>query len=206
MITDFSQNSWPYLGLKLPCDPHDHASLQTQCFFFPIGHGLHPHNTCFSCAMVYTHAMTVFHYSQVTPMHCLFSSNYFVDFIYDRMYLSTTYAGFIDVQSNILHYRRKIVNSNPLNCAKKLTLCDTLIMQRCKVSAFICLHLDHCSNKEKERKKERKKEQWIEEIKNLFTRSFAMIFWLLSDTIQKSLSSSRHSKRIEIWWDKKILL
>ena len=62
----------------------------TSCLFF-IGHGLHPRNTCFSLVTAYTHAFLV-------------SDNHFVDFIYGRMYRSTTSDGFISGQGNILHY------------------------------------------------------------------------------------------------------
>ena len=40
--------------------------------------------------MVYTHAVLVPHWSQLTLLHCLCSGHHFVDFIYGRMYLSTT--------------------------------------------------------------------------------------------------------------------
>ena len=47
----------------------------TQCLFF-IGyvytHTLHPHNACFSLAMVYTYTMLVFHWLWFTPTQCLF--------------------------------------------------------------------------------------------------------------------------------------
>ena len=36
-------------------------------------------------------------------MHCLFSTNNFVDFIYSQMYLSTISAGLIAGQGDILH-------------------------------------------------------------------------------------------------------
>ena len=29
------------------------------------------HNACFSLVMAYTHALLAFHWSQLTPMHCL---------------------------------------------------------------------------------------------------------------------------------------
>ena len=69
--TDFSQDSKPYMVLKLPCDTHGHIFLPTQ-FLFSIGHSLHPCIACFSLAIVYTHAILVLHWSQLTPMHCLF--------------------------------------------------------------------------------------------------------------------------------------
>ena len=55
-----SQNSRPYIVLKLPRDPPDHTSSPTQCLF-SIGHGphprilmlrvSHPHVTCFPLIM-----------------------------------------------------------------------------------------------------------------------------------------------------------
>ena len=87
----------------------------THCLIF-FDHSLHPHNAYFSMTMVYTHAMLVLNWSQLTPMHCLFfighglypciaffSSIHFVDFIYGQMYQSTTSAGFIVGQGDILH-------------------------------------------------------------------------------------------------------
>ena len=56
---------------------------------------LHPREACFSLVMVYTHAVLVLHRSWLTPMQYLFSGCQFIDFIYGRMYLSTTFAGFI---------------------------------------------------------------------------------------------------------------
>ena len=56
----------------------------------------------FSLAIVYTHAMLVFYWSRLTIRHCLFSGIHFIDFIYGRVYLSTTSSGFIAGQSNIL--------------------------------------------------------------------------------------------------------
>ena len=50
----------------------------TRCLLL-IGHVLHPSNACFSLAMVYAHVLFV-------------SVNHFVDFIYDRMYASTTFT------------------------------------------------------------------------------------------------------------------
>ena len=70
MGNEYSQSSTPFRVLKLPSDPCSHASSPTKCLF-SIGHSLHPHIGCFSLAMVYTHTMLVFHWSQLTPMHCL---------------------------------------------------------------------------------------------------------------------------------------
>ena len=92
--TDFNQNSRLYIVLKLPHDPHTmlvfHWSqlTPTQCLFF-IGHDLHPRNGCFPLVTDYTHAFLV-------------SGYHFVDFIYGRMYLSTTSAGFRAGQGDIL--------------------------------------------------------------------------------------------------------
>ena len=52
-----------------------HTSTPTQCLFF-IGHGLHPCNAYFSLAMVYTHAILIFHWLWFTPMLCLFSNGH----------------------------------------------------------------------------------------------------------------------------------
>ena len=52
--TDFSQNSRPYIVLKLPRDPCGHTSSPTQCSFF-IGHVLHPRNDCSPLVTTYTH-------------------------------------------------------------------------------------------------------------------------------------------------------
>ena len=85
--TDFSQNSWSYIILKHPHDPHasdtifTHASLifhwseltTTQCLFF-IGYSLHLPNAYFQLFTVYSKAFLV-------------SSNYFVDFIHGRVYV-----------------------------------------------------------------------------------------------------------------------
>ena len=54
-----SQNSRPYIVLKLLHDSHGHASSPTQRLFL-IGHGLHPHNTCSPLVMAYTNALLVF--------------------------------------------------------------------------------------------------------------------------------------------------
>ena len=43
---------------------------------------LHPHNACFSLAMVYTCTIILLHWLVLTPMHCMFSDSHFVDFIY----------------------------------------------------------------------------------------------------------------------------
>ena len=48
-----------------------------------------------------THAILAFPWSRLTPTYCLFSGCHFVDFIYDRMYLSSASAGFIADQGNI---------------------------------------------------------------------------------------------------------
>ena len=72
------------------------------CLLF-FGYGLHSRNASFSLAMVYTHAMFVFHWSQSTPTHCLLSGNYCVDFICGRMYLSVISTGFITGQRVIFH-------------------------------------------------------------------------------------------------------
>ena len=70
---------------------------------------LHPHIACFplmtACThtllvRAYTHTLLVLHWWRLTATHCLFSSCHFVDFIIDRMYLSTTF----DHQCNILQY------------------------------------------------------------------------------------------------------
>ena len=74
---------------------------------------LHPCNACFSLAMVYTHTMLVLHWSWLISMHCLFSSNHFVDFIYGQMYLSTTFAWFNAGQGNILQH--DLINKINLN-------------------------------------------------------------------------------------------
>ena len=39
---------------------------------FSIDPGLHPHNACFSSAMVYTHTMLAFHWLRLTSTLCLF--------------------------------------------------------------------------------------------------------------------------------------
>ena len=97
--TDFSQNSWPYLVLKLPCNPHAMLLFYwswltpTQYLFF-IGHGLHPHDTCSLSVIAYTHAFLVF-------------GNHFVDFIYSWMYLSTISTRFIADEGDILHLKIK---------------------------------------------------------------------------------------------------
>ena len=50
--TDFSQNSWAYIVLKLPCERHAMLIfhwlqlVHTQCLFF-IGHDSHPRIPCF---------------------------------------------------------------------------------------------------------------------------------------------------------------
>ena len=105
---DFSQNSRPYIVLKLPPNLHTmlifHWPLLTplNCLFF-LGHSLHPCIACFSLVIAYTLALLVLHWSLLTSTHCLLSSNHFVDFIYGLMYLSTTSAGLIMCQGDILH-------------------------------------------------------------------------------------------------------
>ena len=95
--TDFSQNSRPYIVLKLQRNPHTmhvfHWSwlTPTHCLLF-ISHSFHPHNACFSLVTAYTHTF-------------LISGNHFVDFIYSQMYLSTTSTEFIASQSDILQYQ-----------------------------------------------------------------------------------------------------
>ena len=63
---NFSQNSRPYIILKLPCDPHGHASSHMQCLL-SINHGLNPQ--IFFCQGYYAHALLVFHWSRLTPTH-----------------------------------------------------------------------------------------------------------------------------------------
>ena len=60
---------------------------------------LHPHNSCFSLAMVYIHTILVLHWSRLKPMHCSFPGSHFFDFIYGWMYLSTTSTGFIKAKA-----------------------------------------------------------------------------------------------------------
>ena len=85
-------------------------------------------NGCYQLVTSYTHAMLAFHWSRLTSIRCLFfmghglylcnncspliiaythvflvSDNHFIDFISGRMYLSTTSAGFIASQGDILH-------------------------------------------------------------------------------------------------------
>ena len=93
--TDFNQNFRPYIVLKLPHDSdtmlvsHWSRFTPTYCLFFTC-HSLYPRRTCFTLAMVYTHVKLVLHWSQLTPTRHLFSVNPFVNFIYGRMYQSTT--------------------------------------------------------------------------------------------------------------------
>ena len=61
-----------------------------------IGHGPHPRNACSSLAVPYILCNAYF-------------QNRFVDFTYSRMYLSTTSAGFIAGQDDILHMIYEIV-------------------------------------------------------------------------------------------------
>ena len=101
----------------------------TQWLFF-ISHGCHLRIASFSFVTAYTHALVLFHWSWFPRTHCLllfvtdytwemlvffignnlhrrndfFSSIHFMDFIYGWMYLSTTSAGFIRGQGDILHY------------------------------------------------------------------------------------------------------
>ena len=96
---NFSQNSRPYIVLKFSCDPHSHSSSPTQCLFF-IGHRLQSRSVYSPLVMASTHAFLCLGY----PLTYFgFSDSYFVDFIYDRMYLSTSSARFTAGQSNILH-------------------------------------------------------------------------------------------------------
>ena len=85
--------------LKLPHDPHGHASSSTQCLF-SIGHGLRPRIACSPLVLAYTHAFFMPRVSH--PF--LFPGSHFVDFIFDRMYLWTTSTGFIACQGNISYY------------------------------------------------------------------------------------------------------
>ena len=85
--TNFSQNSTPYIFLKLLHNPHGNAFSPTQCLF-SIVYSLHP---------------SIFYASGIIPMYFCFCGSRFVDFIYDQMYLSTTSARFITGQCNILH-------------------------------------------------------------------------------------------------------
>ena len=78
---NFSQNSWPYIVLKLPHDPHGHASSPTQCWFF-IDHSLH---SCNACSLLVRRTP-----KQVSCMCICFSSSHFVDVINNRMYLSNS--------------------------------------------------------------------------------------------------------------------
>ena len=77
--TDFSQNSQPYIVLKLSrflplVTAYTNVMLAfhwlwftpNQCLF-SIGHDLHPRNACFSLAMVYTHAMLVLRWLPLIP-------------------------------------------------------------------------------------------------------------------------------------------
>ena len=107
--TDLSQNSWPYIVLKLPRDSHAMLFFYwswltpTQCFFFhwpwftPMqcllftGHALHSHNACSPLITAYSHTFLV-------------SGSHFVDFIYGLMYLSIIFTGFNAGQGDILHW------------------------------------------------------------------------------------------------------
>ena len=73
----------------------------TQSLFF-MSHGLHSRIPYFLLITAYSHAMLVLHLSQLTPINSLFSCSHFVDFIYGRMDLSTTSAGIIAGQVDIL--------------------------------------------------------------------------------------------------------
>ena len=74
--TDFSQNSRPYIVLKLQCKLRAmlifHWSLLTlmHCFLC-INHSLHPCNSYVSLALVYSQAVLILHWSQLTAMHSL---------------------------------------------------------------------------------------------------------------------------------------
>ena len=67
---NFSKNCWPYIVLKLLCNPYGHASSLTQCLFF-IGHNLHWHIFCSPLGTANTHAF--FHASSIIPMYFSFS-------------------------------------------------------------------------------------------------------------------------------------
>ena len=58
----------PDIVLKLPRDPHSHASILMQCLF-SIGHGLLPRNACFPLITAYTHALLVLHWSRPPPTY-----------------------------------------------------------------------------------------------------------------------------------------
>ena len=112
--TDFNQNSWPCMVLKLPRKPNamlvfhwlwltpTHRLLFIERGLYPlnacfswvmayiIGNGLHPCNACSPLVTAYTHKFLV-------------SGNHFVGFIYGQMYLSTTSTGIITSQGDILH-------------------------------------------------------------------------------------------------------
>ena len=88
--TDSSQNSRPYIVLKLPatntqclffighglhlriaCFFHWSWLTPTYCLFF-IGHGLHLRIACFLLITAYTNVLLVFYWSWLTPTYCLF--------------------------------------------------------------------------------------------------------------------------------------
>ena len=75
-------------------------------YLFLIGEGLHPHNACFSLALIYTLTMLVLRRSNITPAHWSFSGIHFFNFIYGRMYLSLTSANLIAGQGDILHFSK----------------------------------------------------------------------------------------------------
>ena len=108
------------------CLPHDvHAFSPTHCLFY-FAHGLHLRIACFTLVIVYTHALLIllwswltpthfFYLSGITPMHSLFfSGSHFVDYIYDQIYLSTSSAGFIAGQGNILLFHEMIITCTQL--------------------------------------------------------------------------------------------
>ena len=57
---------------------------------------------------IFTHALLLLYWSQLTPTYFSFFSSYFVDFIYNQMYLLTTSAEFIAGQCNILQLHTDI--------------------------------------------------------------------------------------------------
>ena len=69
---------------------HNSRLTPAHCWFF-ICHRLRPRNACFPLVTAYTHALLV-------------SGNHFVDFMYCRMYLSTTPVGSLQVK--VIYYKK----------------------------------------------------------------------------------------------------
>ena len=90
--TDFSQNSRPYIVLKLLCDPHGHASSLMQ-YLFVFGYSLHSHNAGFPLVRAYTHAMLALLILFTARCICYHRSKWYITSVHIRQWAELVILG-----------------------------------------------------------------------------------------------------------------